>query len=303
MIREVFDITVPWVGNILARETVCLLCGERNIAPVNAFVLNGRRFHTVRCQTDGMMWLDPQPTPEFYERLYSEYYHRAGADDPLLEQATLDVHSDEARLRDVARLRLNEIGRFAGRNEAIGPETLTQPQASYPNASPLLLEVGFGAGYTLMEAQARGWNVLGLEVAQSCVDDMRARGVPAVCASLLDFGGAPGSFDVVAMYSVIEHTHDPAAYLRKARGLLKPRGLLVLRLPDTGDEGPPASLIAHLHHFNQATITELLRRCGFEVLWTGARALWQPKRYSGGLWSMNVISKKLQSGEKERSHE
>ena len=290
MIREVFNITVPWISDIPTREVHCLLCGERNTAPVNTFVLNGRRFRTVRCLSDGMMWLDPQPTPEFYARLYAEHYHRAGPDDPLLEQATLDVHSDEARLRDVARLRMDEIERFTGRGEAFGPEDLTQSQALGPNASLLLLEAGFGAGYTLMEAQARGWDVVGLEVAQSCVDDMRARGIPAARASLLEYDGRPGSFDVVAMYSVIEHTHDPAAHLRKAHNLLKPGGLLVLRLPDTGDEGPPASLIAHLYHFNLATISELLRRCGFAALWVGSYSLWQPRRYPGGLWNMNVIS-------------
>lgn len=279
MIPEVFNITVPWIEDIPAREMACILCDGRNIAPVNTFVLNGRRFHTVRCRSDGMMWLDPQPAPEFYERLYSEHYHRAGADDPLLEQATLDVHSDEARLRDVARLRLDEIERFAGPGR--------------------FLESGFGAGYALMEARARGWDAVGLEVAQSCVDDMRARGIPAERGSLLHYQGSPGSLDVVAMYSVIEHTHDPAAHLKKAHSLLKDGGLLVLRLPDTGDEGPPASLIAHLYHFNQTTITELLRRCGFAVLWTGARALWQPKRYPGVLWSMNVIGKKSDSAKGE----
>lgn len=273
MIPEIFNITVQWIEDIPAKDVPCLLCGKRNIAPVNTFALNGRRFHTVRCQADGMMWLDPQPTPQFYRQLYCDYYHKAGPDDPLLEQATLDVHSDEERLRDVARMRLDEIERFV--------------------APGRFLEVGFGAGYTLAEAQARGWDVLGLEVAESCVEHMCARSIPAECASLLEYGGAHGSFNVVAMYSVIEHTHDPAAHLQKAHDLLKPAGLLVLRLPDTGDEGPPASLIAHLYHFNQATITELLRRRGFAVLWTGARALWQPKRYPGGLWSMNVVSRRI----------
>ncbi len=69
---------------------------------------------------------------------------------------------------------------------------------------------------------------------------------------------------------------------------------MVLRLPDTGEEGPPASLIAHLYHFNQATIAELLKRCRFEVLWVGSFALWKPKRYPGELWSMNVIGRRPQ---------
>jgi len=62
--------------------------------------------------------------------------------------------------------------------------------------------------------------------------------------------------------------------------------------PPSKLEGPPASLIAHLYHFCAATISELLRRCGFAVLWTGSRTWWQPKRYPGGLWNMNVISRK-----------
>lgn len=270
--REVFDITVPWISNISTRPVACLLCGERHISPLNTFVLNSARFYTVRCLSDGMMWLDPQPTPEFYHRLYAEHYHVAGQDDPLLEQATLDVHTDVERLRQAAILRLNEIQEFA--------------------APGRLLEVGFGSGFTLMEAKARGWDVFGLEVAQSCVDDVRARGIPAACASLTEYDGPGAAFDVVAMYSVIEHVHDPAAYLRQASKLLKPNGILVLRLPDTPDEGPLASLIAHLYHFNQVTISEFLRRNHFEVLHFGSFAVWRPKRYPGELPSMNVISRK-----------
>lgn len=126
--QEVFDITVPWISNIPARPVACVLCGERRIRPLNTFILNGARFFTVRCLSDGMMWLDPQPTPEFYQRLYAEHYHLAGQDDPLLEQATLDVRTDVEKLRQAARLRLDEIHEFA--------------------APGRLLEVGFGGGYT-----------------------------------------------------------------------------------------------------------------------------------------------------------
>ncbi|PKO23919.1 MAG: hypothetical protein CVU38_01495, partial [Chloroflexi bacterium HGW-Chloroflexi-1] len=275
-VRQVFDITAAWITDIPVIAVPCLLCGEREIVRLNTFLLNGRRFHTVRCANDGMMWLDPQPTAAFYDQLYAEHYHVAGEEDPLLEQATLDVHSDEVKLRETAALRLDEIERYA--------------------APGRFLEVGFGSGHTLMEASARGWAVLGVEVAQSCVDAALARGIPAVLGRFPGVphpvpGGGIRSFDVIAMYSVIEHVHDPAAYLRRAHELLKPGGLLVLRLPDTGAEGPPASLIAHLYHFNQTTITELLRRHGFSVQQIGAFGLWKPKRYPGELWSMNVIAR------------
>ncbi len=271
-VRQVFDVTVPWIDSIPTTDIPCLLCGGRESIPLNTFFLNGQRFYTVRCPEDGMMWLNPRPVEDFYHRLYTEYYHLAGPDDPLYEQATLDVHGDEERRRETARLRLDEIERWA------------------PGGR--LLEVGFGSEHTLLEAQSRGWEVLGLEISPTCVETARARGIPAECAYLPDFRGKVEPFDVVAMYSMIEHAPDPPAYLRRAHELLRPGGILLLRLPDTPEEGPPASLLAHLYHFNQKTIAELLRRNGFEVLEFGAFFPWRPTRYPGELWSMNVVSRR-----------
>ncbi|MFX1536627.1 MAG: class I SAM-dependent methyltransferase [Promethearchaeota archaeon] len=270
--REIFNITVPWIEEIPTRQVNCLLCGKRNLLPLNTFVLNGKRFYTKRCLSDGMMWLDPQPTKEFYQHLYIEYYHLGEPDDPLLEQATLDVHSNEEKLREIGILRLNEIEKFVKNGR--------------------LLEVGFGSGHVLMEAKARNWDVFGVEIAPSCVTAVRAKGIPAMCIDFTMYKQKQNFFDVIAMYSVIEHVHDPIAYLQNAYELLKTNGVLVIRLPNTDDDGPPASLIAHLYHFNKTTISELLKRCGFKILEIGSWALWRPKKYPGELWSMSIFSRK-----------
>lgn len=312
--REIFTLRVPGLGDIPTTRPSCVLCGGRDASPVNTFVLNGQRFHTVRCERDGMMWLDPRPTEAFYERLYREHYHRVvglqerGADglehtedDPLLEQATLDVHTDDAALWRVAGWRLDEL-------QALG--------ARPPGR---LLEVGFGGGHTLAEAQRRGWEVVGLEASEACVAAAVAKGISPArvkCAPFLtheahdphpmervepvereapegaDVERVPRGFDVVAAYSVIEHVPEPATWLRRAHALLRPGGLLVLRLPDTPDEGPCASLIAHVHHFNQQTIAELLRRCGFDVCSFGSFSVWRPTRYPGELPNMNVAARR-----------
>ncbi|MBN2002261.1 MAG: class I SAM-dependent methyltransferase, partial [Anaerolineae bacterium] len=265
-------ITVPDLGDIPATEKSCLLCGGREFVPVNTFVLNQRRFHTVRCVRDGMMWLEPQPTREFYRKLYSVHYHAAGESDPLLEQATLDVHSRTEELKRTAQLRLEQIEQFASPGR--------------------LLEVGFGSGALLEAANAKDWQVVGLELDRGCVERMKDQGIAAQCCDLAQYDGEPESFGVIGMYSVIEHALDPVAYLEKARSLLKPGGILVLRLPDTEAAGPPASLIAHVYHFNAHTIMVLLRRCGFAVLRIDNFGLWKPKRYPGELWNMNVVSRK-----------
>lgn len=277
--RQVFDVTVPWIADIPTHHVLCLLCGKRDIRPVNTFLLNGQRFFTVRCNADGMLWLDPQPAQAFYRQLYREHYHVVDGDDPLLEQGTLDVHADEDGLKHAAALRLDEIEGFT--------------------SAGTMLEVGFGSGHTLQEARRRGWQVVGIELAETCVATMATHGIPAICADLPSYDGPDEAVDVIAMYSVLEHTHQPAAYLRRSHALLKPGGLLVLRLPDTASEGPPAALLAHLYHFNSATIIELLRRCDFEVLQVGAFGLWKPTKYPGELWNMNVIARKAE----ERSPE
>jgi len=271
-IREVFNITVPALGHIPVREQPCLLCGRRDYLPLNTFVLNDQRFHTIRCIHDGMMWLEPQPTEQFYQTLYTTYYHTAGPDDPLLEQATLNVHSRVEERKHIAQQRIDQIEQFSETGR--------------------LLEVGFGNGLMLEAAAARGWQVVGLELDQSCVNRMTDQGIPAYAGDLLDYTGESEPFDVIAMYSVIEHVLDPAAYLEKALSLLKTGGILVLRLPDTEATGPPASLIAHVYHFNAHTIMVLLRRCGFEVVQIDSFGLWKPQRYPGALWNMNVVSRK-----------
>jgi SAM-dependent methyltransferase len=259
-------------------ESTCILCGACDGRPVQRFVVNGEALFTVRCVRDGMMWLDPRPSAAFYERLYAAHYYGVGPDDPLFEQASLPVQAPEAQLRVVAGWRMDEIERFAAPEPGGGPRRL--------------LEVGFGAGYVLDEARARGWLVFGLESARSCVADASARGIPARCGTLADVAAEGETFDAVAMYSVLEHVLYPQACLREAHALIRPKGVLALRLPETADEGPPASLLAHVYHFNKDTIRTVLRRCGFEVVHAETAGIWRPTRYPGELPHMNVLSRK-----------
>jgi SAM-dependent methyltransferase len=85
-------------------------------------------------------------------------------------------------------------------------------------------------------------------------------------------------FDVITMWDVIEHLTDPAAVLRQVQQRLRPGGWLAVHTMDI--DAPIARLMGarwpwlmdmHLYYFSRQTLEAMLRECGFEVVWGGAR--------------------------------
>ncbi|MFH1715494.1 MAG: hypothetical protein ABH857_04830 [Elusimicrobiota bacterium] len=59
------------------QKAVCPLCEKRDVERAGYFYINNKRFFIVRCKNDGIMWIDPQPTMQFYEALYTANYFAA----------------------------------------------------------------------------------------------------------------------------------------------------------------------------------------------------------------------------------
>ena len=76
------------------------------------------------------------------------------------------------------------------------------------------------------------------------------------------------------MFHVLEHLHDPRAYLEAARALLKPAGALVVQVPNAacwqfrllGAEWTGLDVPRHLIDFRARDLEALLELCGFEVV-------------------------------------
>ncbi len=98
-----------------------------------------------------------------------------------------------------------------------------------------ILDVGCGRGTFLDRAASAGMVTTGLE------PDVEARRSAAarhrVIAGSIDDPStslAPGSFDVVTMWDVLEHVADPRAALQVAIGTLAPHGRLIVATPAMG---------------------------------------------------------------------
>lgn len=95
-----------------------------------------------------------------------------------------------------------------------------------------LLDVGCGCGFFLREAQARGWQVKGLDPSRESIDYLNAMLGPVGVAGTLENFDPGERYDVITMINVLDHLVDPWKDVNRAAALLRPGGLLYLRLPN-----------------------------------------------------------------------
>ena len=134
-----------------------------------------------------------------------------------------------------------------------------------------LLDIGTAAGAFVAAARDRGWAAEGCEPNRWLAEwGSRHYGIRIRCGSLFDQPYEDGSFDVITLWDVIEHTLDPGAVLRRCHALLAPGGILVVNYPDIGSW--IARLLGrrwlfltsvHLHYFDRRTIAAILKKHGF----------------------------------------
>jgi SAM-dependent methyltransferase len=137
-----------------------------------------------------------------------------------------------------------------------------------------LLDVGCGPGTFLGVARERGWLVQGLEFNARCVQLLREAAIPVIDVPLEAARLSPHSFRCVALWDVLEHITDPRAFLRALHGLLEPRGVLMIEVPQIGslvsrllhEKSATFSGDQHINFLTPSTLTQLLESEDFALL-------------------------------------
>ncbi|MBK7893379.1 MAG: class I SAM-dependent methyltransferase [Anaerolineaceae bacterium] len=93
-----------------------------------------------------------------------------------------------------------------------------------------LLDIGCATGNYLAEMRKLNWDVNGIELQTEAAQYAQKRlNLDVYNGDLLTYPASQNKFDVITMWDVLEHTHQPLQVLAKARNLLKPGGLLIFQ--------------------------------------------------------------------------
>jgi hypothetical protein len=222
----------------------CIVCGAVSQAvPLYRGIL--------RCGICGYVFADMRLTDDELFALYNE--------DFFTGDEFSDYAADERFFRKNFQLRYKELKRFID-----------------PGRHQRLLEIGSAYGFFLDEVRHDFASVQGIDITDAGVLYAREHfKLQVVQADFLAHDYGAQKFDIVCMWDTIEHLRAPHLYLEKIALHTEQGALLAVTTADVNSlnarlRGERWRMIhppTHLHYFSAATLTRLLDRHGFEVVY------------------------------------
>lgn len=195
-----------------------------------------------RCGRCGTVFQNPLPVPEESAGHYVQYRRMGGRRFVSVVEGLIGI-SRMKRAVKVARL-----------------------------ASPgRILDIGCGRGWMLKRLVSTGWDCYGVELPGRGPGDAPFK---LHEGDLMGAGYEADFFDVVTMWHVLEHLHNPLETMAEIHRVLKPGGAVLIEVPNAG--GLQSALFGrrwfhldlprHIFHFGRGQLVHLLRISGFRPL-------------------------------------
>lgn len=217
---------------------------------------SARGFDVIECESCGFKHIVPIPTPRDLETVYRHDYY--SVEKPLY----LERHRE-----DLDWWNLVYAERYATFEALLPPDRRR------------ILDVGSGPGFFLLHGTQRCWQATGIEPSAQAAAHSCALGLQIVQDFLTEETARRlGPFDVVHMSEVLEHVPCPVEMVKIAAGLLAPRGVICVVVPNDYSPFQRALRTAcgfqpwwvapphHISYFDFGSLGRLLEKAGFEVV-------------------------------------
>jgi 2-polyprenyl-3-methyl-5-hydroxy-6-metoxy-1,4-benzoquinol methylase len=233
-----------------ANPITCPVCRAQTTlrgADIPDHFLSREIFHLRQCARCRVVFTWPQPSPHEMGRYYQS--------DDYISHSTKPKGVLDRVYRAVRRVTLASKYRIIRSRKPLGA----------------LLDIGCGTGHFLQFMHHKGWKVQGIEPGDHAREAAKA-------LFQLDVGTEEEldrlpdkQFDVITMWHVLEHVHDPVARMQQVRRLLKENGLAIIALPNHeardatnyGIHWAAWDVPRHLFHYNSEAFEYLAKNAGF----------------------------------------
>ena len=141
------------------------------------------------------------------------------------------------------------------------------------------LDIGTSTGSFLRHARGQGWTLTGVEPSASLAGLARKWwGLEILEGFLEDLDLPKHHFDIVTLTDVFEHIVNPREVLATIREIIRPDGVLFIKVPNGRfnvlkcrtramlgrEDSDDFDAYEHVLHYSDATLAAMLRACGFE---------------------------------------
>jgi 2-polyprenyl-3-methyl-5-hydroxy-6-metoxy-1,4-benzoquinol methylase len=136
-----------------------------------------------------------------------------------------------------------------------------------------LLDIGSGTGHFANTMKQGGWNVRGIEINDKAREFSESQfGLDVICPDRIASLESE-SFDCITLWHVLEHFHDPFKYAAEIHRILKPGGVGIIAIPNSGsfdavhykEYWAAYDLPRHLWHFSPTTFGLFAEKTGFKL--------------------------------------
>ena len=146
-------------------------------------------------------------------------------------------------------------------------DKICQAFQQYVPKSARILEIGGGTGYIASKLEKLGFIVEMADIHANGLQHAKKKGISKLYR--FDIYSPPflEEFDVICLFDVLEHLHDPLKAIKCIKGMLRPNGRLILTVPAHQWLWSRDDVIAgHRQRFTRRDLKQLFHASDFKII-------------------------------------
>ena len=136
-----------------------------------------------------------------------------------------------------------------------------------------VLEIGSGHGFFLEIMKTNGFDIIGYDISkEQRKKSKKITNVPVYDVNMSEKISLGNKFDIVISFHTLEHIADPITLLKNIKKLLKPKGKILIEVPNSDDFHLKLNRFykefywerAHIHYFNPKILKNVIQKSSFK---------------------------------------